>query len=100
MDDPDSLAKSYLPSLHFRSLGAKKNTDGFQIFATCHSRSNGWSDFMISRIGVWSAVSSARPTPDSGFLYSIRSTMHYLSRSNGSDRVMILRFTNHHRSVL
>jgi len=24
MDDPDSLAKSYFPSLHFRSLGAKK----------------------------------------------------------------------------
>jgi hypothetical protein len=45
-------------------------------------------DFEISRIGVSSALSSARPTPYSQFPESVRSTVHDISRSNSSDRVM------------
>ena len=45
----------FFTSLHLRSLGAK-NVDGFRIFSACHSRSNDWSDFVISRFhisGYW-----------------------------------------------
>jgi hypothetical protein len=60
-----------------------RNFDGAWICCHVSFLMDGPDDFGISRIGVWSAVSFARPTPDSRFCDRVRSTTHDLSRSNG-----------------